>query len=192
MKNFEQILADNGVELTEEQKTAISKEVAENYKTVADWQKQHDKVENLTEQLNTAKETLKQYEGVDVAAKDKMIADLQEDLAKKDAEHQAQIADRDFNDNVKTAIAKFKGKNEKAIKALLNMDELKASKNQNEDLEKALQALTEAEDSKMLFGESDPENIGSGDPIGQVTKGGGSGEFAGMRAAFGLPETESK
>lgn len=190
MKNFEQILADNGVELTEEQKTAITKEVAENYKTVADWQKQHDKVESLTSQLDTAKETLKQYEGVDVAAKDKMIADLQEDLAKKDAEYQAQIADRDFNDNVKTAIAKFKGKNEKAIKALLNMDELKASKNQNEDLEKALQALTEAEDSKMLFGEAEQEEVGSGDLIGSVIKGGGSNDFAAMRAAFGLPEVK--
>jgi len=192
MKNFEQILADNGVELTEEQKTAISKEVEENYKTVADWQKQHDKVESLTTQLETTKEALKKYDGVDVEAKDKMINDLQADLAQKEAEYQAQIAERDFQDNVKAAIAKAKGKNEKAIKALLDMEALKASKNQNEDLEKALQALAEAEDSKMLFGEPESENVGSGNPIGTVTKPGGTNEFAGMRAAFGLPETETK
>lgn len=192
MKNFEQILTDNGVELTEEQKTAISKEVAENYKTVADWQKQHDKVESLTEQLTATKEALAKYDGVDVAAKDKMIADLQADLANKDTEYQAQIAERDFQDNVKTVIAKYKGINEKAIKALLDMEALKASKNQNEDLEKAMQALAEAEDSKMLFGEPEGETIGSGSPIGIVRKPGATSEFAGMRAAFGLPEPETK
>ena len=55
MKNFEQILSDAGVELTDEQKGAISKEVAENYKTINDWQKQHDKVQTLEDTLKTTK-----------------------------------------------------------------------------------------------------------------------------------------
>lgn len=188
MKNYEEILSEAGVTLTEEQKAAAAKGMGENYKPIADWQKQVDKVEGLTEQLNTVKEELKKYDGVDIAAKDKTIADLQADLASKEAEYQEKIADRDFQDNVKTGIAKFKGKNEKAIRALLDMEALKASKNQNEDIEKALKALTEAEDSKMLFGEAEQEEVGSGNPIGSVTKGGGSNDFAAMRAAFGLPE----
>ena len=36
MKNIESILTELGVELTSEQKTTLTKEVAENYKTVAD------------------------------------------------------------------------------------------------------------------------------------------------------------
>lgn len=187
MKNFEQILSDAGVELTDEQKTAISKEMGENYKTIADWQKQHVKVENLTEQLNSTKEALAKFDGVDAEALNKQIADLKADLEKKDTDYQAQIADRDFQDNVKTVIAKFKGKNEKAIKALLDMEALKASKNQNEDLEKAMQALTEAEDSKMLFGEPEPTVVDKGNPIGTVIKGGSQDGDAAMRAVMGLP-----
>lgn len=68
MKNIETILSENGVTLTDEQKTAITTAVGENYKTIADWQNQYDKVQNLTTQLNTAKDALKQFDGVDAAA----------------------------------------------------------------------------------------------------------------------------
>ena len=40
--------------------------------------------------------------------------------------------------------------------ALLDMDTLKASKNQKDDIAAALKGLSEAEDSKMLFGETEP------------------------------------
>ena len=40
MKNIETILAEVGIELREEQKTAINKAVEENHKPVADCQKQ--------------------------------------------------------------------------------------------------------------------------------------------------------
>lgn len=193
MKNIEQILADAGVTVTDEQKATINKEVKENYKTVNDWQKQVDDNKQLQITLTETKEALKKFDGVDAEALNKQIADLKADLEKKDSEHQAQIADRDFQDNVKGVIAKYKGKNEKAIKALLDMDSLKASKNQNEDLDKAVKALTEAEDSKMLFGESNPEVIGKGDPIGIVTKGGNASEAtASMRSIMGLPPLNEK
>lgn len=68
MKNFEQILSDAGVELTDEQKTAINKEMGENYKPVADWQKQVDKVQNLTEQLDSTKDALKKSQIATVRA----------------------------------------------------------------------------------------------------------------------------
>ena len=178
MKNFEQILSDAGVELTDEQKAAISKDVAENYKTINDWQKQHDKVQNLTEQLDSTKEALKKFDGVDAEALNKQIADLKADLEKKDTDYQAQIADRDFQDMLKESIANAKGKNAKAISALLDLETLKATKNQKEDIAAALKTLAEAEDSKMLFGEAEPEEdiLGKGDPIGAVTKKGGSSD----------------
>lgn len=192
MKNFEQILSDAGVELTDEQKTAISKEMGENYKTIADWQKQHDKVENLTEQLNSTKESLAKLDGVDAEALNKQIEDLKADLEQKDKDYQTQIADRDFSDMLKEAITSANGKNAKAITALLDVNALKASKNQKEDIAAALKSLSEAEDSKMLFGEPEPEVIGKGDPIGIVTKNGGSGDawLNQMMAAAGI-STES-
>lgn len=187
MKNFEQILSDNGITLTDEQKAAISKEMGENYKTIADWQKQHDKVQTLETTLKNTQDELAKYDGVDVAAKDKLIADLQADMAKKESDYRAQLADRDFQDMLKESIATAKGKNAKAITALLDIDALKASKNQKADVEAALKALTEAEDSKMLFGEPEPEIVGTGNPIGVVNKGGNQDSDAALRAAMGLP-----
>ena len=188
MKNIETILSECGVQMTDEQKTAVEKAVGENYKPIADWQKQVDKVTNLTEQLTEAKDAMKKFEGVDPDALKNEIASLNQKLTDKDAEYQNQIADRDFQDNVKNVIAKYKGKNEKAIKALLDMDTLKASKNQNDDLDKAMKALTEAEDSKMLFGESDGQVIGGGNPIGIINKGGNQNTATNqMRSIMGLP-----
>ena len=193
MKNFEQILSDAGVELTDEQKTAINKEMGENYKPVADWQKQVDKVQNLREQLDSTKEALKKFDGVDADALNKQIADLNEALKNKDTEYQTQIADRDFQDMLKDAIASAKGKNAKAITALLDVDTLKASKNQKDDVASALKALAEAEDSKMLFGDSESENVGTGNPIGTVTKTGNpSATTDQMRSIMGLPPINSK
>jgi len=193
MKNIEQILADAGVTITDEQKATINKEVKENYKTVNDWQKQVDDNKQLQTTLTETQEALKKFDGVDIAAKDKLIFDLQNDLKNKDDEYQAQIADRDFQDMLKEAIVTAKGKNAKAIKALLDVDKLKASKNQKEDVAAALKDLSEAEDSKMLFGEADPEVIGKGDPIGIVTKGGNASEAtASMRSIMGLPPLNEK
>lgn len=168
MKNFETILSDAGLELTDEQRNSIVKEMGENYKPISDWQKQHDKVQTLEKTLKDTQDKLKVFDGVDADALNKQIADLKEDLAKKDTEYQAQMADRDFQDMLKDSISAAKGKNAKAITALLDVDTLKASKNQKEDVASALKALSEAEDSKMLFGDAEPNGTGTGNPIGDV------------------------
>ena len=193
MKNFEQILSDAGVELTDEQKTTIYKEMGENYKTIADWQKQHDKVQTLETTLRDTQEKLKAFDGVDAEALNGEIAKLKGDLEQRDKDYQAQIADRDFQDMLKEAIASANGRNAKAITALLDVDALKASKNQKEDIAAALKALAEAEDSKMLFGEPEPDVIGGGNPIGTVTKSGSqTGATDAMRSIMGLPPVNTK
>ena len=105
MKNFEQILSDAGVELTDEQKTVVSKEIGENYKTIADWQKQHDKVQTLETTLKDTQDKLKAFDGVNADALNGEIAKLKADLEQKDKDYQAQIADRDFQDMLKEAIS---------------------------------------------------------------------------------------
>lgn len=136
---------------------------------------------------------LKKFDGVDVAAKDKLIADLQADIAKKESEYKQELAERDFQAVLKDSISAAKGKNLKAITALLDVDKLKASKNQKEDLAAALKALAEAEDSSMLFGETKPTVVGKGNPIGTVNKTEVGDNDAAMRAAMGLsPIAEQK
>lgn len=149
-------------------------------------QKAQDDLQLAQNKASAAEEALKKFDGVDPAALNKQITDLQADLKNKEAEHAAALADRDFNDLLKESIATAKGKNAKAITALLDIDTLKASKNQKEDIAAALKALTEAEDSKMLFGEAETV-IGGGAPIGNVTKGGNQDGDAALRAVMGLP-----
>ena len=145
MKNIETILSEvEGIELTDEQKKSIVDAVNENYKTVNDWQKQVDKVNNLTQQLTTTKDELKKFDGVDADGMKKQIADLEKKLKDADDELQTKLADRDFNDLVKDAIQKANGKNAKAITALLDLDTLKKSKNQEADVADAIKKLSEA------------------------------------------------
>lgn len=135
-----------------------------------DLQKAQDDLKVSQEKVSATEAALKKFEGVDAEALNKQISDLQADLKKKDADHQKEIADRDFNDLLKESITASKGRNAKAITALLDVETLKASKNQKEDIAAAIKALTEAEDSKMLFGEPDPNPVGTGNIIGEVRK----------------------
>lgn len=157
-------------------------------------------LEAAKETVNTQKTTIKdlkkdleEFKDADVSGMKDKIANLETTIQNKETEYAQQIADRDFNDMLKESIAAVKGRNAKAITALLDTDALKASKNQKEDVAAALKALSEAEDSKMLFGEPEPNIVGTGSPIGTVTKGGSQDSDAAMRAAMGLPPvTEQK
>lgn len=170
MKNYESILSEAGVTLDDKQKEAVAKGMQENYKPISDWQNQVDKVKSLEEKVKTTEEAMKKFDGVDADALKKQISDLQADLKKKDDDYASKIAERDFKDLVNSAITEAKGKNAKAISALLDMESLKGSKNQKEDVTSALKALSEAEDSKMLFGEPESNPVGTINTVGTVGK----------------------
>ncbi len=129
--------------LTQEVVDAI---MAEHQRVVAD-----TKAENtsLKDQLKTAKDGLKAFEGVDVAKLQGQITQLQKDLEDKDTAHQTELANMAFDRALDTAITGAKGKNAKAIKALLDLDTLRGSKNQEADIKTALEGLQK--DSGYLF-----------------------------------------
>ena len=141
MRNIYDILVSLGLEIPEDKKAELDKELAANYKTVVDYEKQAAKASSLQEQLTAAKEGLKAFEGVNVEDLKGQIAKLQTDLGAKDTEYQEKIAAMEFDTLLTGAIAAAKGRSPKAIKALLDMDALKASKNQEADLKAALDAL---------------------------------------------------
>jgi hypothetical protein len=177
MKNIFEIMKEYGLEVPEDKKKDFEKTVLENYKTQTDY-------DNQTKKLDAANETIKAndtamkdlqtqldgFKDVDVTGLNKRISDLEEEKKNIQKDYDSKIADRDFSDLVKESIAAAKGKNPKAIMALLDVNALKASKNQKEDIAAALKTLTEAEDSKMLFGEPEPNPVGTGNLIGQVHK----------------------
>lgn len=195
MKNIFEIMKEYGLEVPEDKKKDFEKAVLENYKTMTDY-------DNQTKKLDAANDTIKAndtamkdlqtkldgFKDVDVSGLNQRIKDLETEKANIQKDYDAKISDRDFNDLVKESISAVNGKNAKAITALLDVDTLKASKNQKEDIAAALKALTEKEDSKMLFGEPEPNPVGTGNLIGQVRGGNStSADEAAMRAAMGLP-----
>ncbi len=112
--------------------------------------------EGLKTQLQTAKDGLKAFEGVDVKDLQGQITRLQQELTDKDTAHQTELANIAFNQALDGAITAANGKNVKAIKALLDVDTLKASKNQEADIKNALEGLQK--ESGYLFdtGETPP------------------------------------
>lgn len=107
--------------------------------------------DHIKEQLTQAKAALDQFKGVDVADLQDQIQKLQKDLKDKDDEWAGKMAAQEFDTKVKDAITAAKGKNPKAIAALLDLEALKSSKNQDADLTAALDALKK--DSGYLFDE---------------------------------------
>ena len=82
------------------------------------------------------------------------------------------------------AITNAKGRNAKAIKALLDVDTLKASKNQEADIKTALEGLQK--ESGYLFDDGQtPPRYAAGTGTGAYQAPGGSD--ATLRAAMGLP-----
>lgn len=133
--------------------------------------------EKISAQDNTIKELnkdLEEFKDVDVSGLKQKIEELEKYNSEKDEEHKKEIADRDFNDVLKDAISAAHGKNAKAITALLDVDTLKASKNQKDDIAAAIKVLTEAEDSKMLFGEPEAKELGRSNTIGSFSTGEGA------------------
>lgn len=100
-------------------------------------------------QLDTAQASLKAMEGIDAAGLQNKISELTTQLNGKDSEIEKIKTDYAFDTSIKEAIRKASGRNEKAIMALLDMDTLKASRNQAADIEKALTELKK--DNDYLF-----------------------------------------
>lgn len=92
-------------------------------------------------QLSTAQETLDSMKGVDVAGLQTTINDLKTQLGNKDGEIEKIKEDYAFDALLKGAIRSAAGRNEKAIMALLDVDTLKASKNQEADIKAAIENL---------------------------------------------------
>nr|WP_305118277.1 phage scaffolding protein [uncultured Acetatifactor sp.] len=115
MKNIEQILKEVGIEVTDEQKAAVNAAVTENYKTIAEFDKQTKKLtaaeadrDNYKGQLDTANETLEKFKDIDPEKQAEEIQKYKQ--AAKEAQDMAakQILERDQRDYLKGEFDKLK------------------------------------------------------------------------------------
>lgn len=110
--------------------------------------------DNYKNQLETAQKALKEFEGIDVKDLQEKVKNLNTDLANKENEYQQKIADMEFNSVLDGAISKSGAKNSKAVRALLDLESLKTSKNQAEDITKALETIKSEND--YMFESNEP------------------------------------
>ena len=183
MKNIYEILKDFGLEIPTDKKVDFEKAWKENYRTKSEYDNAVTKRDEYKSSLDTVNEKLKAFDGVDVADLNGQIKKLQDDLKAKEDEYAAKEADRIFSDTIKEAIKTAGGRNEKAVMAMLDMDALKASKNQSEDIKKALETVKESD--AYLFGSDEPFMNAVGATGGGAGVGGDN--LSAIRAAMGLP-----
>lgn len=165
MKNIHEILKGYDIEIPADKKAEFDKAVLDNYKTVAEAEKLRTARDNYKSQLDDATQKLEGFKGVNVEELQGKITALTDDLASQKAAFDKQLADRDFDDMLNTAITGSKAKNVKAVRALLDLEAIKASKNQSADIEAALKKVKEEND--YLFTSDEP--IDNGQFVGGTT-----------------------
>lgn len=134
----------------------LSKEIidaimAENGRDIEAAKKPFADYDTVKSQLEEAQKTIKgfQDQGADIDAVRKSAKEWEEKYNTAISESNQKIADMAFDHALEAAITGAKGKNAKAIRALLDVDALKGSKNQEADIKAALDALRT--DSGYLF-----------------------------------------
>lgn len=159
MKNIYEILKTIGLEVPDDKREEFDKAMSENYKTVAEADKLRTARDSYKMQLETATQKLEGFKDVDVEDLKGQIATLTTTLANEKANYEQQLADRDFNDMLNAAISASKAKNVKAVRALLDLDAIRESRNQTADLEAALKKVSEEND--YLFESDEPIDNGT-------------------------------
>ena len=130
-------------------KEVVDAILAENARDVAEAVKPFADYDSIKGQLQAAKDGLAAFEGVDVKDLQGKVTRLTKDLEDKEKAHKQELADLAFDGVLKDAITAARGRNDKAIRALLDVDKLKASKDQTADIKAALEGLKK--DSGYLF-----------------------------------------
>ena len=162
------LMDENGADINREKAKAV------------DLQKQLD---TANAQLSDVQEKLKAFDGVDVAQlrgeSDKLrqqIADMKDGWA--------------FDSALDGAIRDAKGRNLKAIRGMLDLDALKASKDRSADIKAAIEGLVKENPWAFETAPSGSEGGAGGKPSatlsprGEHGAGGGAGEEGGGAAAF--------
>ncbi|MEZ3429915.1 MAG: phage scaffolding protein [Lachnospiraceae bacterium] len=192
MKNIFEIMKEFGIEVPEDRQKDFEKKVLENYKTASDYDVQAKKLEAAEGKVQTLTDSLGKFKDVDVDRLNGDIEKLRKKLEDKDRELADQLAERDFMDVVRESIHAAKGKDTEKIIRLLDIETLKASKNQKDDIAAAVRAMAEDDVTKGMFQTGEPEKRGTADVIGGISGGSGENMDAQMRAVMGLPPAEMK
>lgn len=123
MKNIIEICKEFGFEVPADKAADFSKAVAENYLTKAEHEKKLGKVEADRDtwkfKAETAEETLKGFDGVDLKTMQENLATYKKKAEDAEKNYADQIAARDFEDALKSEMESYKFSSEAAKKAVM-------------------------------------------------------------------------
>ena len=132
------IMQENGADINREKSAATALQT---------------QLDNANAQLKTAQDGLKAFEGK------KKPEEYEAELTKLKADMKAQAEGFAFDNALNTAILGAKGRSVKAVRALLDLDALKGSKDRSTDISKALEEAAKA--NPWAFGEAEESGAGS-------------------------------
>lgn len=141
------------------EKDVIDQIMTENGKDI---NREKGKADALKTQLDEAKNTLKGFEGVNVTELQGKVAQLTADLTAKETEYQDRIAAMEFDSALDAALTGARVRNVKAVRALLDVETLRASKNRSEDIAAAIAAVKK--DNDYLFADANVPRVISSTP----------------------------
>lgn len=157
--------------------------------------KYHEEVNPLKETNKTLKEQVEQHETVLESLKETSEKDLQAKIAEITTQYDEtvnnlnqKLQDADFNRVLSGVLSSLKAKRQSAVKAELDLDTLKQSKNQEADIKAAVEALKNADETAFLF---DSEETGAKVSYPGSTSGNpDTADLAKARAVMGLSSIE--
>ena len=169
-------------------KEIIDEIMAENGRDIESAKKPFADYDTIKNQLSEAQKTIKgfQDQGADIEAVRKSAKDWEYKYNQAIADHNHKMADMAFDHALDSAITGAKGKSAKAIRALLDVDALKGSKNQEADIKAALEGLKK--DSGYLFDDvKNPPPYSGGTGTGNDNQPGEPTSLAGaLRAKYNI------
>ncbi len=114
-------------------------------------------------------ETLKKSTG-DAAELQKKIEDLQTENKIAKTEYEAKIKQIQIDNAVESALVTAKAKNNKAVRALLNLEKAELDDSGVKGLADQIKKLQESEDTKFLFDAADQQTFKGANPPGESSQ----------------------
>ena len=170
-EQIDSIMAENGndIEAAKSEATQIKAEL--------------EQVKAQLQEANTTIESFKDYDQVKA-----QVEDYKKKYEDSKAEYEGKIADMQFDATLEAAINVAGGKSTKAVRALLDVDALKSSKDRTTDIKTALEACQK--ENSYLFGSDEPIHNPTAPTGGSNT--GMDANTLSLRAAMGLSTEEKK
>lgn len=165
--------------LSDEQITAVHRLNGldiENYKTEVESLKQEKSTlesekETLQEQVNNANQQIEDFKDMDIESIKQSAEDYKNKFEQSESKRKEELEKLQLDHQLETSFLKAGAKNVKAVKALIDMDMLKESKNLNDDIKAQIDNLKES-DSYLFEAESKPtgNSIGGSNPLPSSTE----------------------